>query len=43
MTVNLVLRMTTTGDKSESESGVACKRFESGNVLTASFWKSGID
>ena len=45
MTVNLVLRMTTTSDESESESesGVACKRFESGNVLTGSFWKSGND
>ena len=52
MTVNLVLRMTTTGDKSESESGKTWKRFESGktwkrfesgNVLTASFWRSGND
>ena len=37
MTANFVLRMTTTGDKSESESGITWKRFESGNVLTASF------
>ena len=37
MTANLVLRMTTTGDKSESESGIAWKRFESGNVLTVGF------
>ena len=37
MTANLVIRMTTTGDKSESESGLAWKRFESGNVQTASF------
>ena len=39
MTANLVLRMTTTGDKSES--GIAWKRFESANVLTVSFWRSG--
>ena len=43
MKANLVLRMTTTGDKSESESGITWKRFESGNVLTASFWRSGND
>ena len=43
MTVNLVLRMTTTGDKSESESGKTWKRFDSGNVLTVSFWRSGND
>ena len=42
MTANLLLRMTTTSDKSEeSESGLAWKRFESGNVLTVSFWRSG--
>ena len=40
MTANLVLRMTTTGDKSESESGIAWKN---GNVLTASLWRSGND
>ena len=39
MTANLVLRMKMTGDKSESE----CGKFESGNVLTASFWRSGND
>ena len=33
--------MTTTGNKSES--GISLKRFESGNVLTASFWRSGGD
>ena len=41
MTANLVLRMKTTGDKSESECGIAWKKFESGNVLTESFWRSG--
>ena len=40
MTANLVIRMTTTGDKSKCESGIAWKRFESGNVLIASFWRS---
>ena len=35
-----MIRMTTTGDKSESESGIAWK---SGNVLTASFWRSWND
>ena len=43
MTAKLVIRMTTTGDKSERESGIAWKRFESGNVMTASFWRSGND
>ena len=43
MTANLVIRMTTTGDKSESESGKAWKRFESSNVLTVSFWRSKND
>ena len=37
MTASLVLRMTTMGDKSESQSGIAWKSLESGNVLTASF------
>ena len=35
--------MTTTGDKSESEIGIAWKKFESRNVLAASFWRSGND
>ena len=43
MTANLVMKMTTTGDKSESESGRAWKRFESGNFLAASFWGSSND
>ena len=43
MTADLVLRMTTVGDKSESESWTAWKRFESGIVLAASFWRSGND
>ena len=43
MKANLVLRMTTTGDKSENESGITWKRFESGNVSTVSFWRSGND
>ena len=43
MTANLVLRITTKGDKNESESGITWKRFESGNVLTANFWRSGND
>ena len=43
MKANLVIRMKTTCDKSESESGIAWKRFENGNVLTASFWRSGND
>ena len=38
MTANFVLRMTTMGDKSESESEIAWKRFE--NVLTERFWRS---
>ena len=37
MMADLVIGMTTMGDKSESESGIVCKRFESGNGLTASF------
>ena len=41
MTANLVLRMITTGDKSESGSRITWKRFKSGNVLTASFRRSG--
>ena len=36
LTANLVLKMTTKGDKSESD--IAWNKFESGNVLTASFW-----
>ena len=36
-TANLEIRMTTMGDKSESESGNSWKKFESGNVLTAIF------
>ena len=36
MTANFVIRMTTMGDKSESE--IAWKRFE--NVLTERFWRS---
>ena len=40
MTVNPVIRMTTTSDKSEIENEIAWKRFESGNVLTAGFWRS---
>ena len=40
MTANLVLKMTTTGDKSESESAIDWQSFESSNVLTASFWRS---
>ena len=43
MTANLVLSMTTTGDKSEGESGIAWKRFGSGNVLTVSLWRSEND
>ena len=43
MTADLVIRMTSTLDKSESESGIVCKRFESGNILTAFFWRSGND
>ena len=39
MTANLVLRLTREGEKSES--GIAQKRFESGNVLTVSFCRSG--
>ena len=42
MTANLVIKMTTMGDKSESENGIAWKRFESGNVLT-DFLRSGND
>ena len=41
MTANLVLSMTTTGDKSES--GISLEKVESGNVLTAMFleiWKN---
>ena len=41
MAANLVLRITTTGDKSES--GISLKRFENANILTASFWRSGDD
>ena len=33
-----VLSMTTKGD--EGERGVSLERVESGNVLTASFWRS---
>ena len=43
MTANLMVRMTTTGDISEVKVELAWKRFESGNVLTASFWRSGND
>ena len=43
MTTNLVIRMTTMDDKSESENGIAWKGFLSDNVLTASFWRSGND
>ena len=32
--------MKTLGDKNKSESVIAWKRFKSGNVLAASFWKS---
>ena len=41
MTASLVLSMTTTGDKSESE--ISFKKVEMGNVLTASFWRSESD
>ena len=40
MTANLALRMTTTGDKSESESGI---QLEEGLKVTASFWRSRND
>ena len=42
MTANLLLRMTTTGDKSEIQWNLAGKRFESGNFLTANFGDLGI-
>ena len=35
--------MKTKGDKSKSESGIAWKSFEIGNLLTASFRRSGND
>ena len=37
--------MTTMGDKSESESesGISLEKVESGNDLSASFWRSGND
>ena len=34
MKANLVLSMTTTGDKNESENGISLEKIESGNVLT---------
>ena len=43
MTADLVIGMTTTVNKSESKSGIVCKRFESGNGLIASFYRSGND
>ena len=43
MTDNFVLSMTTTGDKSKSESGISLEKVEGGNFLTASFWRSGND
>ena len=43
MTANPVLSMTTMGDKSESESGISLEKVESGNDLSASFWRSGND
>ena len=43
MTANLLIKMTTTGDKSEHKTGIVWKRFESGNVLTANIWRSGND
>ena len=43
VTANLVLSMTTRGDKSENESGSSLEKVQNGNVLTASFWRSGND
>ena len=44
MTANLLmLRMTTTGDKSESESRIQLEKGLKVTVLTASFWRSGND
>ena len=40
MTASLVLSMTTTRNKNESEVGL---KVDSGNVLTASFWISESD
>ena len=43
MITNLVLTMKTTAEKAKVkvEFDLEKKRFESGNVLTASFWRSG--
>ena len=43
VTANLVLSMTTRGDKSENESGSSLEKVQNGNVLPASFWRSGND
>ena len=43
VTANLVLSMTTRGDKSQNESGSSLEKVQNGNVLTASFWRSGND